>query len=113
MYTCVRRSDAAVKGDYDMAEGRGVDVRCLLVETFGGLSPALCELLLQAMDERQNRLQHAEYDQTTWSARTWRSFAVQRLSVAVHKAAATELVRALSLTTAYDTRAAEAAYDVA
>ena len=57
--------------------------------------------------------QRDEYDQTTWAARTWRSFAVQRLSVAVHKAAAMELVRALSLTTAYDSRAAEAAYDVA
>ena len=104
---------AAVTGDYAMAEGLGVDVRCLLVETFGGLSPALCELLLQIMEERQNRLRHHEYDQTTWSARTWRSFAVQRLSVAVHMAAAAEVVRALALTTAYDPRAAEAVFDVA
>ena len=47
------------------------------------------------------------------AARTWRSFAVQRLSVAVHMAAATEVVRALALPTAYDARAADAAFDVA
>jgi len=98
---------AAVDGDYARAEELGVDVRCLLVETFGGLSPALCELLQLIVDERQNRLTHNEYDQTTWAARTWRAFAVQRLSVAVHLAAATEIVRATGLTTAYDTRAAE------
>ena len=88
-------------------------------ETGSGVAPVLplrlCELLQQIVDERQNRLQHSEYDQTTWSARTWRSFAVQRLSVAVHKAAAMEVVRALALTTAYDTRAADCrtAFDVA
>ena len=85
----------------------------MLIETFGGLSPAVCELLMQIVDERQNRLRHDEYDQTTWAARTWRSFAVQRLSVAVHMAAATEVVRALALPTAYDARAADAAFDVA
>ena len=37
----------------------------------------------------------------------WRAFAVQRIAVAAQRAAAMEIVRALSITTAYDTRAAE------
>ena len=82
-------------------------MRCLLIETFGGLSPAVCELLQQIVAERQNRLRHDEYDQTTWAARSWRAFAVQRIAVAAQRAAAMEIVRALSITTAYDTRAAE------
>ena len=98
---------AALDGDYARAERLGVDVRCLLIETFGGLSPAMCELLQQIVDEKQNRLRHDEYEQTTWSARTWRAFAVQRIAVAAQRAAAMEIVRALSITTAYDTRAAE------
>ena len=84
-------------------------MRCLLIETFGGLSPAVRELLHDVVVERQNRLLSNEYDQTTWSARTWRAFAVQRISVGVHRAAAQEIVRATGLTTAYDTRGAERA----
>ena len=41
--------------------------------------------LLEAGEFRSNRLTAAEYDETTWSARTWLSFVFQRLSVAVHK----------------------------
>ena len=44
--------------------------------------------LLEAGEFRSNRLTAAEYDETTWSARTWLSFVFQRLSVAVHKAVA-------------------------
>ena len=35
-----------------------------------------------------NRLSKAQYEATTWSARNWLSFTVQKLSVALHLAAA-------------------------
>lgn len=41
-----------------------------------------------------------EYDQTTWAARSWRSFAVQKLSVAAHFTVALEISTALGLSTA-------------
>ena len=81
-------------------------VRCLLFSVFGGFSPAVCTLLNQGLRgaRRQNRLQKAEYDATTWSARTWLSFSVQKLSVALHRAAAFEVVHALGLSDAVDAR---------
>jgi hypothetical protein len=47
-----------------------------------------------------------EYDETTWSARTWLTFAMQRVSVAVHKAVAKELSDALGFSGAVDPRGA-------
>ena len=44
------------------------------------------------------------YDETTWSARTWLTFAMQRISVAVHKAVAKELSDALGFSGAVDPR---------
>ena len=67
-------------------------------------SPAVCTLLKDCAERRQNRLQKAEYDATTWSARTWLSFSVQKLSVALHRAAAFEVVHALGLSDAVDAR---------
>jgi uncharacterized protein (UPF0210 family) len=42
----------------------------------------------------------------TWSARTWLTFAMQRVSVAVHKAVAKELSDALGFSGAVDPRGA-------
>ena len=67
----------------------------VLVETFGGFGPELLELLRGAAEFKMNKLSAAEYDETTWSARTWLTFAMQRISVAVHKAVAKELSDAL------------------
>ena len=47
--------------------------------------------------ERENKLFASEYEETTWSARTWTNFAAQKLSVALHYAAATEISAALSV----------------
>ena len=52
------------------------------------------------------QLTAAEYDETTWAARTWLSFVHQRLSVAVHKAVAREVSDALGLSAAVDPRGA-------
>ena len=76
----------------------------LLVETFGGLSPALMHELRAAAEWRSNKLTSSEYDETTWSARTWKTFTRQKLSVALHRAVATELVQALGLSHVADTR---------
>jgi hypothetical protein len=97
---------AAKPGDYARAiDVHGVDVRPLLFETLGGFSPEVVELFKQLAEERQNRLSTGEYDQTTWSARTWMSFTVQKLSVALHRAAAMEIGLALGLSIAADPRA--------
>jgi hypothetical protein len=82
----------------------GVDVAPLLVETFGGFGPELLELLRGAAEFKCNKLSAAEYDETTWSARTWLTFAMQRVSVAVHKAVAREVSDALGLSAAVDPR---------
>ena len=84
----------------------GVDVRVLLIETFGGFSPDLMDLLHQLAEERQNRLHRGEYDETTWAARSWMSFVTQKISVAVQRAVAYEIATALGLATAVDPRAA-------
>ena len=83
----------------------------LLVETFGGLSPALMRELRAAAEWRSNKLTSSEYDETTWSARTWLTFVAQRLSVAVQlsvaqeAAEATTTTEALGLSVAADPRA--------
>jgi len=72
--------------------------------TFGGFGPELLELLRGAAEFKMNKLSAAEYDETTWSARTWLTFAMQRISVAVHKAVAKELSDALGFSGAVDPR---------
>ena len=50
---------------------------------------------------RSNKLTASEYDETTWSARTYMAFTTQRLSVAVQYSAAQEvLAEALGLSVA-------------
>ena len=84
----------------------GVDVRVALVETLGGgLGPELCSLIRDCAEQRQNRLSSREYDDTTWAARTWHSFTVQKLSVAIQRAMALEIAHALGLSTGADPRA--------
>ena len=53
--------------------------------SFGGLGTHLVRLLQEAAEHRNNQLTAAEYDETTWAARTWLTFVHHRLSVAVHK----------------------------
>ena len=54
--------------------------------------------------ERQNRLNKAEYELTTCAARTWLSFSTQKMSVALHRAAALEIAHAIGLSTGADER---------
>ena len=60
-------------------------------------------LLREAAEFKGNKLLAAEYDgETTWSARTWMTFAMQRISVPIHKAVAKELSEALGFSAAVD-----------
>ena len=79
-------------------------MRCLLFSTLGGFSPAVNALLKELVELRQNKLSKTEYEDTTWAARTWLAFSVQKLSVALHRAAAFEVVHALGLSDAVDAR---------
>ena len=62
------------EGDYARARAAGVAVEVLLVETFGGLGDGLMNLLEEAQRVREDMLSASEYDETTWSARTWMVF---------------------------------------
>ena len=95
----------AEPGDYAFAKSRNVEAVLLLCETFGGLGPELVEHLRRAAEYRDNKLTASEYDETTWSARSWLSFAKQRISIALHRAVATEIGQALGLAVGTDPRA--------
>jgi len=47
----------------------------------------------------------SEHSETTWSARTWKTFVAQRISVAVQLSLAQEVAEALGLSVAADPRA--------
>ena len=95
---------APFPGDYARAQKAGVEVDALLVEPSGACGPRLAELLVEAAEARSNKLTSSEYDETTWSARTWLAFVRQRISVAIHFAAAKEIAEALKMTMATDSR---------
>ena len=51
-----------------------------------------------------NKLRGGEYDDTSWSARTWMGYTAQRVSCALARAVAWELATAMSLTRLRDAR---------
>ena len=83
---------------------RGPDARRDVRRAWAG--PALVEELREGAEWRANKLTASEYDETTWSARTFMAFTTQRLSVAVQYSAAQEVAEALGLSVAADPRAA-------
>ena len=91
---------APCDGQYTRALSLGCTVSTLLFETFGGFSPDVCQLLKELADVRDDRLSKAEYDDTTWAARTWSTWAAQQISVAVQQAVAEEIAHALGMPTA-------------
>ena len=95
---------AAVEGQYERAEALGLEVQALLFEVWGGFSAAVVELLRKAAETRGNKLRKSEYDEASWSTRTWTTFAAQRIACALTRAVATEVAHALSLPTARDPR---------
>ena len=85
----------AKSGDYTRALEVGCDLTLLCFETLGGFNDEMVELLHELAKERDNKLTPAEYEETTWSARSWTTFAAQKISVALHCAAAFEISMAL------------------
>ena len=90
------------QGAYDRAQRNGVEVLVLLFETFGGFSPAVLKLLQRAADARGDKLRGSEYDETTWSARSWTVYTVQRLSCILARAVAWEIATAMGLPRSVD-----------
>ena len=83
----------AVKGQYTDAEGK-CRVEALLFEEFGAMSAGVEELLMRVAKVAGRKLTWWQYDQTSWSAREWMPFALQRLSVQLWTALADEAQRA-------------------
>ena len=90
---------AYARPDYAHALSRDdTDVQMLLFETFGGWSTPVVRLFHRMKDKVLNRLSRAQYDQeATWSTRTWLALQTQRMSIAVHFAAAYQIARELDL----------------
>ena len=84
----------AVKGQYTDAEGK-CRVEALLFEEFGAMSAGVEELLMRVAEVAGRKLTWWQYDQTSWSAREWMPFALQRLSVQLWTALADEAQRAI------------------
>ena len=72
-------------------------MKAALAETFGGFSPDLAALLHEAAELVGNKLVQGEWDVNSWSATKWLTYAAQRVSVALHKAVAYELLEAVGL----------------
>ena len=77
--------------DYVDAITKGHTVVPLLFEAFGGFSPAAVRFFERMRDLVDNRLTHAQYEETTWSARSWMAFQTQKISVALQRAACLEI----------------------
>ena len=60
-------------------------------------SRGLESLLRETAELAQDRLSQGEWDQTSWSATRWLTYAAQRVSVALHKSVAYELLEAVGL----------------
>ena len=88
---------AEVHGDYARTQRLGITVTLLLVETFGGLGADLVQLLERASAIREERLEAAEYDEATWSTRKFIPFVTQRISVALQRGVANEILESLNI----------------
>ena len=84
-------------GDYAHARANGLRAIPLLFEVFGGWSPEVVQLFSEAIEQRGAKLTAHEFEETTWSARSWFSFAKQQVSVALHRAVAWEIGNALRI----------------
>ena len=83
-------------GDYARPIRAGLAAQEMLVEVWGGLDANVVGLVREAAEQRQNRLTHAEFErEATWATRKYVPFVMQRISIAVQIAAASEIRQAL------------------
>ena len=84
------------EGHYDEAARKHV-VDVLLFETFGGFGPDVVKRLDFLAAEVGNRLSASQHDETSWSARSWKSYQSQKLSVQLHLAVSYEIASELGI----------------
>ena len=72
---------------------------------WGGSPPAAFRFCVLITCFAKSGPNNVEYDETTWSARTWMTFVAQRISVAMQLSLAQEVAEALGLSVAADPRA--------
>ena len=89
--------------DYVHAIGLQHEVVVLLFETFGGFGDQVVKLLKRLAWQTRNKLSGRQYDETSWSARSWLSFMSQQLSVTLHISAAWEIGHELGLAVCFGT----------
>ena len=92
-----------INGDYAYALSRGHSVHAIIHETFGGFEPEAVALLYELGRRHGSRL-GVDESAAPWCARSFRSLHALKISVAIHTAAASEI-----LETAQADAAAEAA----
>ena len=79
----------AVLGDYRDAIRRGHSVYALIHEVFGGWAPDAVKLFRQAARAHSDEIDPML---TSWAARSFTAYYAQRISIAIHVAAATEII---------------------
>ena len=84
-------SSAASPGDYHYSLRRGHSVHAIIHETFGGFGPGAVALLYELGRKHGSRL-GADERTAPWCARSFRSLHSMKISVAIHTAAAREIL---------------------
>ena len=94
-----------VCGAGDTVKMVNAELRSVIHESYGGFAPGAVKLLHKLGSQHGAKLGHDELT-APWCARSFRSFHSMCISVALHRAAAEEIVDAVYLDTAADYGAA-------
>ena len=78
-------------GNYHLALTRGHAVHAIIHETWGGFGPGAVALLYELGRAHGAKL-GAEAERASWCARSFRSLHAMRISVALHRAVASEIL---------------------
>ena len=96
------RGAAAVDGAYHTSLRQGHSVHAIVHETFGGFSPGAVAMLYELGRKHGSRL-GADEKSAPWCARSFRTLHAMRISVALHKASANEILETIQQDVASDT----------
>ena len=99
---------AAVDGVYTAATSKGHKLTLIIMETFGGFSPEAVALMARLGRLHGQKLGLDE-EAAPWCARSFRSLHTMRISVALHCAAADEILQLAQQDAAAATRDGEGA----
>ena len=95
----------AAVGAYADALAKGHEVTAIIHESYGGFAPGAVKLLHKLGSQHGAKLGHDELT-APWCARSFRSYHSMCISVALHRAAAEEIIDAVYLDTSADYGAA-------